>query len=257
METKDFGVFINTGGQASRMRAEFPKALMQISGKPGTMLDNTVENLNSLGLTKFIFLTSTHGKADGQLIEAHAKAFYGPSRVIQTDIPNFSTEDEPLGTAGALYNGILRYGECEYSVAVVPDVTMNYRNINFNSMQGENVTFVVTSSEDSNQQNVGKIRGNRDHEVTQILEGNTMTTADLPLNDGEIKLTSTGMIVFKTDYFLNNYKKYINEMNPTGPVSLYSDFLPWLLKKGEKISFFDIKSPVYDHATMQSLQSGK
>jgi len=55
-------------------------------------------------------------------------------------------------------------------------------------------------------------------------------------------------------FYLERYKDFVGENRTNGTVDLYRNFLPWLLKRGEKISFFDVGVPTPDLGTPDRLR---
>ena len=86
---------IMAGGKGSRIqsvRSDVPKPMIEICGKP--ILQYQVENLRSCGLTDITIGVGYLGNV--------IKAYFGDGSAFGVHIDYF-TEDEPLGTAGALF----------------------------------------------------------------------------------------------------------------------------------------------------------
>jgi len=254
-------VFILAGGKGSRLRnsdklelQNTPKALVEINTHRGriTMLDNTILGLCEVGFGKITLLTGNDPEAGGNLIESHTLLTY-PDLSI-----NFSREDQPLGTAGAVYKAFSnRSGE----IAIITpadtlfpfDVLENALSEHKNNHQ--DLTWLVTTNPGPNAQNTGKIIVIPESgAILHVFEGEEMGEDQVIELNHHLPATSVGVIIANRDFYVSKYEEFLNYNIINSVVDLYRHFIPWLLLKGEVIYSYDIKQPAPDLGTQDRLE---
>lgn len=251
-------VFILAGGKGTRLKKSedvelqsTPKPLVQIDSVRGrqTMLDNAIIGVFSSGISGISLLTSADPDAQGNLIEDHAIENY-------PDVVGIIREDQPLGTAGAVFNAFV--GREIFTAAVIPvDTLFPFELIptilEDHKRKGVSITWVVTTSPGENAQNAGRILVNpKNNLITYALEGNPNVDINTLL-DGLVPSTSVGVVIANRDFYLEQYRIFQGEENKVGAIDLYRHFIPWLLSQGVQVNTYDIGQPAPDLGTPNRL----
>jgi NDP-sugar pyrophosphorylase family protein len=238
------------GGKGSRLGAsDVPKPLREISleGYTFPMMDLLPYTLPS-NFKKITVITSSDPDAKAEQIEQHITCKLNIDPKGNIDIYREKVSE---GTAGALFSFVDETNPKEDMLVLTPSDTvfpfgkMN-EIVNKFDPNGPKICWVLTSNPEEGAQNKGKIIVNGDL-VTKSLE----SQPDSQQQKGG--MTSVGVIIFKKDYFRERYKTYREEHLDQTKVDMYRDFIPWLLQKGEKVGFFDIKQPASDLGTRERL----
>lgn len=254
----EMGVFILAGGKGTRLKnsedAELqstPKPLVKIDFVRGrqTMLDNAITGVFVSGISGITLLTSADPEAQGCLIENHAIENY-------PDAVGIIRENQPLGTAGAVFNAFVR--QKIFTAAVIPVDTLfpfEFLPTILEDFQrkGAGITWVVTTSPGENAQNAGRILVNpQNNLITYALEGNPNIDISTLLN-GMVSSTSVGVVIANRDFYLEQYRMFRGEENKVGAIDLYRHFIPWLLSQGVQVNTYDIGQPAPDLGTLNRL----
>lgn len=254
-------ILILAGGKGSRLKnaddSELkltPKPLVTIQSNKGptTMIGFTIEGFVNNGLTSLTFLTCEEISAGGNAIEEYITGKY-------PDLyPNFSREQVPLGTAGAVYQALQEQG-CTKTVIITPSDTRFpfdlLPQVVWEHNRGQRkVTWTVTTEPGNNVQNPGNILVDSTSGIIyESLEGKQTDFPSLT-RDTLIPTTSTGVIVADGAFFISRYAKFQATHVYKGPVDLYRDFFPWLIGESAQIDTFDIKQPAPDLGTPERLE---
>lgn len=135
---KDYAAIIQAGGKGTRMyeltHDEIPKPLLELNGKP--MMEWQIKSLKDYGVNEFIIITGHLG----HLI----KDYFGNGSKWNVKI-SYIEENEPLGSAGALYYAKERLGEKD-AILVFGDVMFDLdwnRFISFHEEKDGLVTLLA------------------------------------------------------------------------------------------------------------------
>ncbi len=254
------GTRLKDGLGANQEHKSWPKALVRIQGEGSeTMLDWTLaELIGRAGIDNFVFLTSDDQKAGGDLIESHLKAFYGQDASKIKSSIQFSREVVELGTAGAIVEGLSKV--TNGSVLVTPIDTIfpfeRIKEVPVDHAGRKSIIWMVTSYKEAAQQNTGKILCNQmSGQIMYVLEGENPIIVSEDQKAGLDSLTSGGVLIVNKEYYLKKYQEYLDShIEKKGrPVSVYGEFIRWLVENGEAIYAYDVKGPVMDLGRPESL----
>lgn len=266
-ETESLAAFILVGGRGTRLKEgkgkEFklwPKPLVRTAGlESETLLDMTIAGLREkAGVERFIFLTGKHPETQEDLIQAHIKAFYGKiGDKIRTKV-SFISEDVPLGTAGATNLALEKIEDG--SVIVSPSDTVfpygELSKIPVDYRGRESIIWMATSYVQGGEQNIGKLLCDPETgQIKYVLEGDNPSIPTAEQKAGLNALTSGGVLLVNRNFYLKMYSEYL-EAYPKKrgkPVSLYGEFIRWLVEKGEPVYSYDVKEPVMDLGRPEAL----
>uniref|UniRef100_A0A7V3J9J1 NDP-sugar synthase n=1 Tax=candidate division CPR3 bacterium TaxID=2268181 RepID=A0A7V3J9J1_UNCC3 len=258
----DVEVFILAGGKGSKLRnsdklelQNTPKILVVINTHRGriTMLDNVILGLVEGGFCEITLLTSNDPEAYGDLIESHTLRAY-PDLSI-----NFSREDRPLGTAGAVYKAfsnkpgetaIITPSDTLFPFGVLQNVLSEHKK-----KQSE-LTWLVTTNPGLNAQNTGRILVNpKNGVIFHALEGEEISVDQvIEQNQHLLPTTSVGVIIANRDFYVSKYEEFLNHHTVNSVVDLYRHFIPWLVLRGETVYSYDIRQPAPDLGTPDRLE---
>jgi NDP-sugar pyrophosphorylase family protein len=226
------------GGTGTRLRSVLPfkpKVLAPIGEK--TFLDLIILQLQLQGIRRVVMCT-------GYLAE-QIESRFGDGRIWDVSI-EYSKEEEPLGTAGAIKRALCHLGNIPEFLVLNGD---SFLDINFHDLiafhrshAGAVVTVAVVRVEDAGR--YGTVRLDASDRITNFAE---KTGSHLP------GLVNGGVYVFS---------QAVWQHLPEGPASLESDVLPWLCEHGvygpgvygkeQRGMFIDIGTPA-DYARAQQL----
>ncbi len=239
IQPQNVDVFLLCGGKGTRLKdsdddqlKRLPKPLVPIDTPRGSirMIDNAILGLSESGFVQLTLLVGRDPETQGSEIEDYIVSAYE-----NLDL-SFSREDTPLGTAGAAYEAFT-FSRRDNAIITPVDTLFPFDSLGLVieafSKNDTGIMWVVTSNPGENAQNFGKVIVNSER-VVRDDEGKLNITLT---QDGESATTSSGVIVVSKIYYLERYKDYICENGNTGTVDLYRDFIPWVLQRGEKISF--------------------
>lgn len=256
IQPQNVDVFLLCGGKGTRLKTsdedqlkKLPKPLVPIDTPRGSirMIDNAILGLTESGFAQLTLLIGRDSETQGSEIEDYVVSTHGNLN------PSFSREDAPLGTAGAVYEAFI-FSRRDHAIITPIDTLFPFDSlgpaIEVFSKNNAGIMWVVTSNPGENAQNSGRVIVNSEY-ITQDDEGKKDTT---PIREGELATTSTGVIIVSKIFYLEKYKDFIKENGISGAVDLYRNFIPWLLQKGEKISFFDVRVPTPDLGTPDRLR---
>lgn len=257
---KDVDVLLLCGGKGTRLKVSnnsqlqsLPKPLVQINTARGNirMIDNAILNLTACGFTQLTFLTGKDPDTQGHEIENYVVSTYGRLN------PLFSQEDTPLGTAGATHEAFL-FSRKNNAIVTPVDTLFPFYSLHnaFQKFIKDNagIMWIVTSNPGINAQNTGRVIVDNKY-VLRDDEGKIEKTK---VFETEKAMTSSGVIIASRTYFLERYRDFNKEKVSQKTSDLYRDFIPWLLQRGEKISYFDVRVPTPDLGTPDRLkQFGK
>lgn len=256
IQPQNVDVFLLCGGKGTRLKAsdedqlqKLPKPLIPIDTPRGNirMIDNAILGLTESGFAQLTLLIGRDPETQGSEIEDYIISTHNNLN------PLFSREDIPLGTAGAAFEAFL-FSRRDKAVITPVDTLFPFSSLSVAIQKfAENDTgimWVVTSNPGENAQNSGRVIVNNGY-VIRDEEGKLDKT---PICEGELATTSTGVIITSKIFYLERYKDFVSENGNNKTIDLYRDFIPWLLQKGEKISFFDVRVPTPDLGTPDRLK---
>lgn len=256
LEPKNIDVFLLCGGKGTRLKVsqdgllkQLPKPLVSIDTPRGRipMIDNVILGLADVGFIQPTLLVGRDPETQGLEIENYVVSTHGGLK------PRFSREDAPLGTAGATYEAFL-FSRRDNAIIIPVDTLFPFDKLSTAiqrfATNDTGIMWIVTSNPGENAQNIGRIivKGGR---VLQSTEGKT---EDVNISIDEVAMTSAGVIIASKIYFLEKYRDFVKGCGNEGTVDLYRDFMPWLLQRGEKVSFFDVCVPTPDLGTPDRLK---
>lgn len=248
--------FLLCGGKGTRLKdtadslvAGVPKPLIFIETPKGNirMIDNVIIGLMESGFSNLTLLVGEDSEARGTEIENHIRLAYKLNSLY------FSWEKVPLGTAGAAYNAFL---SSKKEVAVITPIdtlfpfNLLYQALKTFPCRDSKLMWILTSNPGECAQNEGQIIV-RENYVVRSGEGNL---SEVIIYEGELPMTSAGVMIASRTHFIEKFRSFTNGNIENQIVDLYRDFIPWLLSKGEKISFFDIGLPAPDLGTPDRLR---
>lgn len=251
------GVFLLAGGKGTRLKnsnqeelRNMPKPLVNIQTHDGgrkPMIDVVVGGLNEAGFRDISVLTSDDPESGSDLVEQHLKKTHG-------NIFTFVREHSPLGTAGAIYNG-LNYANYGTFIVTPADILFPFNKLknafDQHNQSGAPITWITTSSPGIDAQNSGKILVKKDGiQISHILEG---TTREDDYGDDFLRNTSAGVVIANGNAFATLFEKFTTDTEHNGPIDLYRHLIPWALGIGVFVGTCDVKEPVPDLGTPQRL----
>jgi NDP-sugar pyrophosphorylase family protein len=249
-------VGILAGGRGTRMRngssarfSDIPKVFLPLAVR------GRIESLLFHVLTGVL---GTHPGAVSILGSRHPES--GPDRLVQhvARLPDpagltLLWEDTALGTAGALYQAALC---CRFPVlaAIPADTAFPFsqlaKAVRAHDRSGAEATWVVTTEPGEDAQNAGRLLAR--HEDRRLLLSTETPAADGPqvtASPGTFPATSTGVVLFRTDFYRRAFQALTRRSLPGRPTDLYRDLMPFLLGQGHRVAVFDVRQPAPDLGT--------
>ena len=243
IQPQNVDVFLLCGGKGTRLKVSeedqlrrLPKPLVSIDTPRGSirMIDNAILGLTESGFGQLTILVGRDPETQGSEIEDYVVSTHGGLN------PSFSREDTPLGTAGAAYVAFV-FSRRDNAIITPIDTLFPFDRlciaIEAFSKNDTSIMWIVTSNPGENAQNSGKVIVNSEY-IIRNDEGKPDMT---PIREGELATTSTGIIVVS--------KIFVFILPPS-----LSELKIRLLKRGEKISFFDVGVPTPDLGTPDRLR---
>ncbi len=216
-------VYINAGGRGTRLESIFPKgpsgvtkALIDFNGKP--MIKNHTDLLADLGFKNIIVGAGDH---------LNVKEYYAGQENDKLKVVNTETQED---TGGDLIKAVRETENKGTNILVENvDTVLYIEDLAELLAQHEKsdaiATIVLTTKKGV--PNEGAFFVDQDGKVIFSREAKEEYGLTEPKEWTGLKASSTGTVIFKTD-FLQSY----NWQAGQGPLSVYRDLIPKLIKQG-------------------------
>ena len=268
-DTLDASVFILAGGKGTRMHnsdspevdPSLTKILLPVDDDiygRAPMVVQALERVSKLSPERVVLLTSSDPLADGDGVEAYAQDWNDSAHDISL---TFVREERPLGTAGAVRNGLEEIDLLEDSTAlIVPsDVILPWQafpHIVLQHREAESdTTWALTSNPGPQAQNTGRIIV--DDESGRVLRSLENEPKEDPASHIELGkrqgMTSIGVVVVNSLAFIETYDTQFGDMHGARPVDIYREYIPAMIDNGIPVQSFDVGVPAQDLGTAERL----
>lgn len=257
-------IFLLGGGKGTRIKQLgtnevlcVPKPLIRVThrGKTEPMAFHAIDALLTKGYERFVALVGSDPDTGGtQIIDAFKRRYSTLIDLGKMSL-DFSVENTPLGTAGAVYQAAC--GIDGLLVITPLDTLFPYEGLpnllSTHSSNGWKMAWVVTSNPGNGAQNAGRILVERhSRTIAHALDGSAIDPSVFVSPSIE-RLTSAGVIIAEAGYFVKCFQAFKESPYITYPTDLYRQFIPWLVTQGETIGTVDVKTPVIDLGTPERI----
>ncbi len=221
-------VVILAGGLATRLgdlTEDVPKSLLKIQGKP--FLEYQLELLRRAGISDIVLCLGHLGE--------QIERYFGNGNKFGVSI-HYSSEEKPLGTAGALRNTEDLLDDVFFCMYGDSYLFINFAEV-MHYFKSQNKLALMT---------VFKNRNLFDRSNTAV-EGNLVSKYD--------KTNSTGDLAY-IDYGLNVFRKHALEMVPSNKFCSLEDLFPRLITLRELLAY-QVEERFYEIGSLRGLEDFK
>lgn len=189
------------GTRFQKVMSDCPKGLAEVAGK--SILERLIDNLVDQGITRVVLCV---GHLSSQIID-----FFKDRNDIEI---LFSTETEPLGTAGALKNALpLVISENLLVMNGDSLCSIKFSDLHdFHQKQKSFLTIVISPSEDT-----------KDYGNITLNEMNRILSFNEKVGSGSVSFINAGIYLMSLEA--------LEQISNNFPVSLEVDFFPEIIKK--------------------------
>jgi len=251
----EIDALVLAGGKGLRLKEggirKIPKPLVPIrlgGGEEIPMIENTIRGITSTVKCNLVVLTSQDPDSQSNMVEDYIRRVHSSGRF------SFFVEEKPLGTAGAAYNAL---AQRNFSTGIITpcDTLFPFDQlgniVRIHREKRSNITWVLTSNPGDSAQNTGKVFVDKD--IGQIIyDLEAINDYPIPDTNGLKPMTSAGVVIVNTDYYVTKFGKYFNRGSGR-IVDLYRQYIPKLLETGQRVDSFDIHQSAQDLGTIDRL----
>ena len=160
-----------------------------------------------------------------------------------------ASSGRPLGTAGAVYAAVRELHD-EPAVVVLPaDTLFPFQQLPTiaaaHAAGNAAVTWAVTTQPGPGAQNAGRLRVNEG----RIMHAAEQHTRPISASVPGVPATSVGAMAVDTAAYRTLFARLVDGQPSAGPVDLYRDLAPWMLRTGYPVAAWDIGCPAPDLGT--------
>ena len=222
------------------------------------MVIQALERVIRTAPARIVMLTSNDPMADGEGVESQALQW--GSKIPNLDL-SVVREDVPLGTAGAVRNGLEETSPPSGStVLVVPsDVILPWQSfsgvVSHHRNADSAATWALTSNPGPEAQNTHRI-------ITEIESGKIVRSLENKPDEDPttyyeqgkyVGLTSVGVIAVNSSAYAEFYDEKYGLEHGTRAIDVYREFIPTMIDSGIAVHSFDVGVPAQDLGTPERL----